>query len=129
MVHLKKRLKLGYKDNQANIFFMYGSSQYTPEMFHLQSRLMRLCRESILFLTYIAVGSGYGKVDRALESDTRDLRFESRHRQHYLPSTVLKSCVEKTKIKKKEAGNGPIFKRILMSNDSAILSHSSFENR
>ena len=97
MVHLKKRLKLGYKDNQANIFFMYGSSQYTPEMFHLQSRLMRLCRESILFLTYIAVGSGYGKVDRAIASDTRDLRFESRHRLHYLSSTVLKAVLKRPK--------------------------------
>ena len=48
-------------------------------------------------------GSGCGAVDRAVASNTRGLRFDSSHRQNvYVLSTVLK----KTKIKKKDAGNG-----------------------
>ena len=52
-------------------------------------------------------GSGCGSVGRAVASDTRDPRFESRHRQTFIKHLFTVSCVEKTKIKKKEAGNGP----------------------
>ena len=37
----------------------------------------------------------------------RDLQFESSHRQFYLLFTAV--CIEKTKVKKKEAENCPIF--------------------
>ena len=54
-------------------------------------------------------GSGCGSVDRAVASDTRDPRFESRHWQTFIKHLFTVNCVEKTKIKKKEAGNGPFF--------------------
>ena len=59
-------------------------------------------------------GSGCGSVDRAVASDTRDPRFESRHWQTFIKHLFTVNCVEKTKIKKKEAGNGPFFlKKVL----------------
>ena len=54
-------------------------------------------------------GSGCGSVDRAVASDTRDPRFESRHWQTFIKHLFTVNCVEKTKIKRKEAGNGPFF--------------------
>ena len=45
-------------------------------------------------------------VGRAVASDTRDPQFESRHRQTFIEHLFNVNCVEKTKIKKKEAGNG-----------------------
>ena len=53
-------------------------------------------------------GQCCGSVDRTVASDTRGPRFESSHRQilYYL---FTGSCIEKTKIKEKEAGIGPIF--------------------
>ena len=47
-----------------------------------------------------------GTDGRAVASDTKDLRFEFRHLQNVLLSTVLKAVT--IKIKKKEAGIGPI---------------------
>ena len=47
-------------------------------------------------------GSDCGSVGRAASSDTRVLRFESRHSQILLPV----KCIETTEIKKKMAGNG-----------------------
>ena len=54
--------------------------------------------------------SGCGAVGKAIASNTRDSQFESSQRQYYLLSTI-KNCFEKTKIKKKEAGKWPIFKK------------------
>ena len=52
------------------------------------------------------MGSGCYAVGIVVVSNTRDLRFKSNHCQkNYLLSTVP---IEKTKIKKKEAGMGPI---------------------
>ena len=52
------------------------------------------------------LGSGCGAVGRAVAIHTRDLHFESSHRQKfYLLSTLLK-----TKIKTKKVGNGQIKK-------------------
>ena len=59
----------------------------------------------------IYLGNGCGAVGRVVASDTRDPRFESSHWQYFLLSTALKSCIKKTKIKKKGAGNGPIKKQ------------------
>ena len=58
---------------------------------------------------YALGGSGCGSVGRAVASDTTDPRFESRHRQTLIKHLFSVNCVEKTKIKKKEAGNGPFF--------------------
>ena len=56
-----------------------------------------------------------GSVGRAVASDTRCPRFESSHRQKFIYNEHLfivncQLCIEKTKIKKKEAGNGPFKK-------------------
>ena len=53
-------------------------------------------------------GSGCGAVGRAVASDTRGPRFESSHRRNFIHVFTI-NCIEKTKIKKKEAGNGPFF--------------------
>ena len=57
-------------------------------------------------------GSGCGSVSRAVASDSRGPRFESRHRQKFKLNIFTVSCVERTKIKKKEAGKGPFKKNI-----------------
>ena len=51
-------------------------------------------------------GSGCGAVGKVIASDTRDLRFKLSHQQILFTS----SCIEKTKIKKKEAGKSPVKK-------------------
>ena len=56
-------------------------------------------------------GSGCGAVGRAVASDTRGPQFESSHWQNSLIYLFTVNCIEKTKIKKKEAGNGPILKK------------------
>ena len=55
------------------------------------------------------MGSGCGSVGRAVAFDTRDPRFDSSHQQTFIKHLFNVNCVEKTKIKKKEAGNGPFF--------------------
>ena len=75
----------------------------------LHSLVLRL--SNLINLKFKSPGSGYGAVGRAVASNTRDPRFESSHRQYYILSTQLKNCIEKTKIEKKEAGNGPFFKK------------------
>ena len=53
-----------------------------------------------------------GSVGRTVASDTRGLRFESSHQQIYWAFVYCQLCIEKTKIKKKEAGNGPFLKSL-----------------
>ena len=49
------------------------------------------------------MGSGCG----AVSSNTRDPRFKSSHGQFYRYTiSCIKNCIERTKIKKKEAENG-----------------------
>ena len=36
-------------------------------------------------------------------------RFDSSHRQNFIEHLFIINCIEKTKINKKEAGNGPLF--------------------
>ena len=50
-----------------------------------------------------------GSVGRAVASDTRCPRFESSHRQNLLNLFTF-NYIEKTEVKKKEAGNGQFFK-------------------
>ena len=53
-------------------------------------------------------GSGCDSVGRVVASDTRGLRFESRHRQIFIEHLFTNvNYIVKTKIKEKEAGNGP----------------------
>ena len=57
-------------------------------------------------------GSGCSSVGRAVASDIRGPRFESSHRQKFIYIEHLfivycQLCIEKTKIKKKEAVDGP----------------------
>jgi len=58
-------------------------------------------------------GSGCGSVGRAVAFDTRGPRFDSSHWQNFIEhlfvSLFIVSCIEKTKINKKKAGNGPLF--------------------
>ena len=53
----------------------------------------------------MVLGSGCGSVGRAVASDSRGLQFESSHRRNFFHVLII-NCVEKTKIKKREAGNG-----------------------
>ena len=55
------------------------------------------------------VGSGCGSVGRAVASDARGPQFESSHRQNIIHVLTI-NCIENTKIKEKEAGNGPFKK-------------------
>ena len=47
-----------------------------------------------------------GSVGRAVAANTRDLLFKSSHWQTFIEHLLTVNCVEKTKIKQKEAGNG-----------------------
>ena len=53
-----------------------------------------------------SLGSGCDSVARVVASDTRDPRFESSHWQMLFTLNCIKTRVEKTKIKEKEAGIG-----------------------
>ena len=67
------------------------------------------------------MGSGCYAVGIVVVSNTRDLRFKSNHCQkNYLLSTVP---IEKTKIKKKEAGRGPI--KVVVSVSGRSYKHSA----
>ena len=60
------------------------------------------------------MGSGCGSVGRAVTSNTKGPQFEASHWKKiiYLLNICLLSTVYgKDKIKKKEAGNGPFFKK------------------
>ena len=57
----------------------------------------------------VHLGSGCGSVGRAAASNTRGPGFESSHRQNLLNVYLLSTVLKKTKIKKKEARNGPFF--------------------
>ena len=54
------------------------------------------------------MGSGCGSVSRAVASDTRDLRFESRHRQKF-----IYQLYNRKRKKENKAGNGPSLKKHL----------------
>ena len=59
------------------------------------------------------ISCGCGSVGRAVATDTRGPRIESSHWQKitniYLTFVYCQLCIEKTKIKKKVAVNGPLF--------------------
>ena len=56
------------------------------------------------------MGSGCGSVGRAVTSKSRGPRFESSHWQKFIEHLPTVKCIEKTKIKEKEARNGPFLK-------------------
>ena len=60
-----------------------------------------------LFFTRQCDKIGCGSVGRAVASGTRGLRFESSNWQNLYWTLFTVYCIEKMKIKKKEAGNGP----------------------
>ena len=53
--------------------------------------------------------SGCDSDGRAVAFKSRGPRFESSHQQNLYVHSV--NCIEKTKINKKEAGDGPFFKK------------------
>ena len=55
------------------------------------------------------LGSGGGSVGRAVASDTRDPRFESRHQPNFIYHLYIKK-VEETKIKYKRPGMANLYK-------------------
>ena len=72
------------------------------------------------------LGSGCGSVGRAVASVTRGRQFESRHRQIFIEHLFF--VLKKTKIKEKEAMNGPFKKTLwfhLSGTPSATLASSS----
>ena len=62
----------------------------------------------------LTFGSGCGSVCRAVASDTRDPRFESRQRQNF----IYQFYNRKDESKEKEAGNGPSNKTISLASKS-----------
>ena len=52
----------------------------------------------------VSWGSGCGSVGKAVDSDTRGPRFESRHFQSFYWILFTVNCIEKTKIQKKCPG-------------------------
>ena len=70
---------------------------------------MSSCLTDLDLPKLVKQGSGCGAVGRAVASYTRGPRFESSHRQKFIEHLFTVNCIEKTKIKKKEAGNGPFF--------------------
>ena len=56
-------------------------------------------------------GSGCGSVGRAVASNSRGLRLESRHRQKNYIEHFAVCCIKKTKIKKKRPGRAHFFKK------------------
>ena len=48
-------------------------------------------------------------VERSLSITEVRARFDSSHRQNVIEHLLIINCIEKTKINKKEAGNGPLF--------------------
>ena len=55
----------------------------------------------------LIVGSGWSSVSRAVASNTSGPLFESSHWQNLHWRLLTVNCIEKTKIRRKEAGNGP----------------------
>ena len=56
------------------------------------------------------VGSACDSVGREVAKNTKDPRFESSHRRNFINLFSI-NCIEKTKNKEKEAGNGTFLKR------------------
>ena len=74
-------------------------------MTHCTVKLHR-CKDHLKSMHY---GQWLWLSGRAVAANTRDPRFESSHRQTFIEHLFPVNCVEKTKIKKKEAENGPFF--------------------
>ena len=70
-----------------------------------------MSRFSLLIIGILV--SGCGSVGGAVASDTRGPWFKSSHRQVFISNICLPIvvCIEKTKIKEKEAWNGPFKNR------------------
>ena len=65
------------------------------------------------------MGSGCDSVGRAVASDTGGPRLETSHRQNFI---IIIFSVEKTKIKKKDTGNGAFLKQFNQVNDHICAS-------
>ena len=61
------------------------------------------------------MGSGCGTVGRVVASGSRGLRFESSHRQKFILNNVYCQLYWKDENKEKEAGKGPLEKKIEIS--------------
>ena len=74
-------------------------------LFHLkETKMSRIPFKGGNWINFWNKCSGCGSVGRAVASNTRDLRFESRHLQNFIYQLYI--LKEKTK-KDNEAGNGP----------------------
>ena len=84
-------------------------------MFDKDLSRMRWIQRSFTNPNSCQLGSGCSLVGRAVASDARGPRFVSSHRQTFILDIYLFSvnCIEKTKIKIKEAVNGPFFNSFL----------------
>ena len=58
---------------------------------------------------HLLMGSGCGLAGRAIASNSRGPKFESKHRQNIYWTFFTVNCIERTKIKIKEAVNGQLF--------------------
>ena len=75
-------------------------------------------------LRSLDMGSGCGSVGRAVDSDTRDPRFDSSHRQNFIEHLFIINCIEKTKINKKRPGMAHFF--IVRNQDNHDHEHNLF---
>ena len=62
----------------------------------------------------VCQGSGCRSVGGVVTSDTRDLRFEPRHRQSLIYQIIYQLYLRKDENKEKEAGNGPSLKKRIL---------------
>ena len=71
--------------------------------------VVQLCSNLVMTSTPTSnQGSGCGSVGRAVASNTRGPKFESSHWHSFMQNILFTfNCIENTKIKEKEAGNGP----------------------
>ena len=97
---------LGGRAHKRHFGGSWDVKETTSVVFYCHRRLVRL-------KIIIMVELGSDCVGRAVASDSRDPRFESRHQQTFIEHLFTVNCVEKTKIKKKEAVNDP-FKKIMV---------------
>ena len=88
----------------SNVFFCFWSP--LPLFLFLSSHLLIFLISLIIFdEKFVSECSGSGSVGRAADSDTRGPRFDSDPWQNFIQKMLT---VEKTKMKKNEAGNCPL---------------------
>ena len=93
----------------AECFVIKCEIKHEHKLYHLPNLSALLGCLDDLWLNIQFEGSGCGAVGRAVAFKTRGPRFGSSNRQNFIEHLFIINCIEKLKINKKEAGNGPLF--------------------